>query len=387
MEPQNGATPADASELTDVRYNALESTIREAHAKLDTMLALVERLRNAAEGDGDGTGLSDVHLSGVQAECLVLRCGLLKAENGALRALNARQADLLFTLFSMEEEEEEADVSSQMLDSVLKHTRILEDLIDTYEMTHHHRARNASPQGLEMQLAVAASIAATANANAERMRQLALDGVEATLQEALQNIDEADEACGGNVPNLHEARRLLQAETTPLASGAAEAQRLMHDTIARCHPDVRRAIKKADRYVRDVVVIRARVCCEEPDRECFLRNVFEAYNYQVPEFVRAQLLHAYHKGLSEQDGGFQSNAQKDAQRRGAPRARRKKKWGNDVARKKDDEDHPADTGGAASSSCDAAAEPLSVRPTDEDDPAQDTGGAASSCFFSAAEPW
>ena len=95
---------------------------------------------------------------------------------------------------------------------------------------------------------------------------------------------------------MDSAIKHLQETTKPLGRGAAQAQQLIHEVLMNCPPAAEKAVKKADRDVRDVVVLRCRARCTNlKDREGFLEKATEAYDGQLDKEIRAQLLLAYHK--------------------------------------------------------------------------------------------
>ena len=200
---------------------------------------------------------------------------------------------------------------------------------------------------------------------AERARREARADAEAKMKAAMESIMYAQQilqACGGDgIADLQRAMELLQADTDPLAQGAAQAQQLVRQVLSNCPAASQKAVKKADRDVRDIVMFRCRAeCCDPKDREDFLARAAEAYggkeldNEEWRE-VRAQLLLSYHKDRKNQKCGFVSNNQIAADRRGGPRPRRRRQKaagktkeasaaGSDKARP---EKHQ-DTGGASS---------------------------------------
>ena len=144
----------------------------------------------------------------------------------------------------------------------------------------------------------------------------------------------------------------LQETTEPLGRGAANAQQLIHEVPMRCPPAAEKAVKKADRDVRDVVVLRCRARCTNlKDREGFLDKATEAYDGQLDKEIRAQLLLAYHKDPKNKKRGFVSNNQVAAERRGGPRPRRRRKSKGDSASDAEEREHAE---GAHGSACPAA---------------------------------
>ena len=131
---------------------------------------------------------------------------------------------------------------------------------------------------------------------AQSLRREAMQDAEDKITDAIEAIRSAEEACGRPMPGLQAAQRWLQELTDPPARGAAEAQRLLHRALSECPEGAERAIKKADRDVRDIVVLRCRACCADPkDRDGFLVRATEAYEGDMDKETRAQLLLAYHK--------------------------------------------------------------------------------------------
>ena len=162
--------------------------------------------------------------------------------------------------------------------------------------------------------------------------------VEASMQAAAEEADEktrlADaslrrlsmnvKAAGRFLPELNVARHRLQAATEPPARGAAEAQRAVHSVIPRvpAFMELAEDIAKADRDVRDIVVLRCRACCRDPkDREAFKEMALEAYSHELDTDAKALLLLSYSKDPATKDIGFPSNNAVDAKRRGRTRPR------------------------------------------------------------------
>ena len=116
----------------------------------------------------------------------------------------------------------------------------------------------------------------------------------------------------------------------------------------RCPLDAEKAVKKADRDVRDVVVLRCRARCTNlKDREGFLEKATEAYDGQLDKEIRAQLLLAYHKDPKNKERGFVSNNQVAAERRGGPRPRRRRKSKKDSESDAEEHEHDEDARGSA----------------------------------------
>ena len=174
---------------------------------------------------------------------------------------------------------------------------------------------------------------------AERARREARADAEAKMKAAMESIMYAQQilqACGGDgIADLQRAMELLQADTDPLAQGAAQAQQLVRQVLSNCPAASQKAVKKADRDVRDIVMFRCRAeCCDPKDREEFLARAAEAYGGKELDKeewreVRAQLLLSYHKDRKNQKCGFVSNNQIAADRCGGPRPRRRNRQEHD----------------------------------------------------------
>ena len=182
----------------------------------------------------------------------------------------------------------------------------------------------AAAQAAANRAAVAAAAVAVPAGDAERMRQEALADAEAKIIVAFESIATAERALGGPHPLLQRARELLLATTLPLAAGAAQAQELVHEVLMTCKAEAKKAVKKADRDVRDVVMLRCRGLCDIKDRDGFLALAAQAYQKEPDKEATAQLLLSYHKDPKNQNCGFVSNNQV-ANRRNGPRPPRKKK--------------------------------------------------------------
>ena len=149
---------------------------------------------------------------------------------------------------------------------------------------------------------------------AEKCRENACVRAEAKVLEALESITKAGKSlngCGWNLKTMcDKACRRLQAQTEPLALGAAEAERILgvvHSTVQR-DPVAKKAIMNAEKDVRDVVVLRCFACVDDPkDRAGFLEILGEAYEHQLHEDVKEKLLLAYHKDPIIKQCGFPSN--------------------------------------------------------------------------------
>jgi hypothetical protein len=216
-----------------------------------------------------------------------------------------------------------------------------------YEALAEHMmisARNGFPEE-PAPLSVSPQIAAA-------MRQDALTTATEKKRKATDSIDVAMAACGAVGEDLMRARNLLQKITVPLALGAAEAQKAVHDALVLCtDPEAQKAIKRADRDVRDVVVLLCRAECDDPkDREGFLQKIIEAYDGDLDKLVRAQLLLAYHKDPVNQECGFVSNNQIATDRRGHKRNRRPRRGEpEEVPDTGGEPEEVPDTGGASGS--------------------------------------
>ena len=90
----------------------------------------------------------------------------------------------------------------------------------------------------------------------------AREDAEVKVQPAMKSIMDAQQilqACGGDgIADLQRAMELLQAHTNPLAQGAAHAQQLVHQVLLNCPVGVGKAMKKANRDVQDIVMLRCR---------------------------------------------------------------------------------------------------------------------------------
>ena len=176
---------------------------------------------------------------------------------------------------------------------------------------------------------------------AELLRINATEKLEEAVPAAVKAIDEAEKACGGDVPQLQAAaqRLLVCQNTTPLGRVAAEAQLLVrqslnhHQTLQQISLDdqawthIIKKLKNADRAARDVVIFQCRSCCEDHrSRNEFIVKLTAAYNGQLGKEVRAQLLLAYDKTLPDvyKPYCFESNNKVAADRRGAPRPKRER---------------------------------------------------------------
>lgn len=185
-----------------------------------------------------------------------------------------------------------------------------------------HREKEEE-QAEVQQPAAAAAAAATCMTpeDAEGLRQQAIQDANDKIDGAILSILAAQDACGRPVPELQEALRRLKDRTEPLAQGAADAQRLVHRALEGCPPGAEKAIKNADRDVRDIVALRCRACCADPkDRDAFLVKAGEAYEGDLDKEVRAQLL----LSAKKLHFGFVSNNQVAAERRGGPRPPRRR---------------------------------------------------------------
>ena len=165
----------------------------------------------------------------------------------------------------------------------------------------------------------------------EQLRKQAAEEIPTKKKSAKESIEAAQRLCGGKAGRhnwaFNNAIAALYADTDPPARGAAEAQRLVHKVLQHCVANVEKAVKKADRDIRDVVVLQCRASCTDPkDRDLFLDKAKEAYKgagVELDKEVRAQLLLAYHKDPTNQRNGFISNNRVAADRRGGQRPRRR----------------------------------------------------------------
>ena len=117
-----------------------------------------------------------------------------------------------------------------------------------------------------------------------------------------------------------------------LAHHAAEANNLIQKVYVQakmiCCSEARAALSLAIKEVRDVIVLRCRLCCDDQkDRNEFLRKADRAYSGELMRRSRescdnkAQLLLAYHKDKDFGHLGFVSMNQLLTEQRGAPRPR------------------------------------------------------------------
>ena len=173
---------------------------------------------------------------------------------------------------------------------------------------------------------------------------------------AIHAIQEAEEACSEPNPDFRFAIHRLQDRTDPLAHGAAEAQLLVRNVLAGCPRQAQKAMRLADRTLRDIVVLQcvASSTVDPKDRAGFLAKVNEAYGGELAKEPRAALLLSYHKMFPARGSGFPSNNQMAADRRGGPRKRRRRPPGPEGEEPMDEEEY--DTCQGTSSSCAAAGE-------------------------------
>ena len=220
---------------------------------------------------------------------------------------------------------------------------------------------------------VAAAAMAHANQNlelAEGMRQRAINEAEGKMQEALASIEAAEQALGRDDEDLQAAREKLKQHTEPFATGAVDALRLIHRLLPGCMASAEKAIKKAARNVRDLVMLRCIACCRDPkNREGFLVIARDAYEGDFDTDSRSQLLLAYKKNATNQKTGFISNNQVAADRRGGPRKKRRNKEQ------------------AGSRACSSHQQPSYEQPEDDNEEFIDVGveGVMASCCAAAAD--
>jgi hypothetical protein len=163
----------------------------------------------------------------------------------------------------------------------------------------------------------------------ERMRQLTLNYAEETMPvavAALQAAIELESALAGDVTDLSQAFWHLKAHTAPWQTvGAATASTCANRALRSCSEQARKATKKADHEVRNLLVHR--LCSRLPsikDRVKFLEVATEAFgSWYFGKEVRSQLLLAYHKHPTYKEYGFPSSNHLSAERRGGSRPRRK----------------------------------------------------------------
>ena len=154
----------------------------------------------------------------------------------------------------------------------------------------------------------------------------------AKIEKALQNIDAAERELVHTHNQLQRARdsmsdRMLSDSTLSvqrLAKHAAKAQELLSELLnefANPKPD---AAKKAERTVRDIVMLCCRAQAGIKDRNGFLDRAAEAYEVQqITKEVKAQLMLSYSKHEDCQRCGFPSNNAYNNDRNG-PRTGRNK---------------------------------------------------------------
>ena len=157
-----------------------------------------------------------------------------------------------------------------------------------------------------------------------RVPNPAMDDAEKQLAQALASIEEAELVFGEGadspeLADLHLAKQMLLAHgaanaqgtwTHPLARGAANAEGHIRHAIQTAEDrDIvpMRALKQANRDTRDLVVHLCRAVCRCPaDRDEFIEHLKAAYDGDLPNDLRAQLLMSYHKNQPQQ-GGFKSS--------------------------------------------------------------------------------
>ena len=122
------------------------------------------------------------------------------------------------------------------------------------------------------------------------------------------------------------AKQLLEQDTGGLPSASAQAQVLTHHVVLQCDSlvdrDAIKAVQRADRDCRDVLVIRLRIFCEDPlDRDLFISNAAKAYIGPGAEIdaldkdILSQLLLSYHVLRRNRELGFRSKGQEAVDRR------------------------------------------------------------------------
>ena len=203
----------------------------------------------------------------------------------------------------------------------------------------------------------------------EEMRIKAKEEAEAKVQTALASIDAAEKAFGGLFADEFKlACEKLQACMDPLATGAAAAERIIRKIMMNCFcaKAIMKALKKADRDLRDVVVLQCCSLCKDPkDQKAFLELAEQTYGgaFDDKEY-RARLLLAYDKIRRLGKFGFKSNNQTLAERVGRRPRRGWYRTQHGVAAGSSSWKHGrANTGGA---SCAAALqEPAYVYPANQ----------------------
>ena len=133
-----------------------------------------------------------------------------------------------------------------------------------------------------------------------QLRQEAAQAAMDKLATTLQSISDAEEECGGNIPELKMACRLLQAETQPWARGAADAQSAVDFVLQRWPLNAEKAVKQlknANADTRNIVVLRCLAYCGNPTvRAQFISKCSEAYDVNdLHPHLRASVLLAYQR--------------------------------------------------------------------------------------------
>jgi hypothetical protein len=134
--------------------------------------------------------------------------------------------------------------------------------------------------------------------------------------------DWAEAPAHAAVQDLAEARGLLRAAPAP--GSAARALIIVGHVVANWPLDALDAVRKAERAVRDVVVLR---CCSTTaprDRDAFRALAEEAFGGAMTQQLHSQLHLAYKKVVGSAADAFPSNSQMTAARRGGPRPRRRR---------------------------------------------------------------
>ena len=119
------------------------------------------------------------------------------------------------------------------------------------------------------------------------------------ITQALRSIAIAGQKYGGDVTALREAYESLFDNAGPWAHGAAKAQQLVHTVLPNCPHEAEEAVRKAERDVRDVVMLLCCSFCHQPrDRDEFLSYAAESYGpgeLNWNKEIRSRILIAYHK--------------------------------------------------------------------------------------------
>ena len=146
--------------------------------------------------------------------------------------------------------------------------------------------------------------------------------------ESIKLLVEGLSAVSITFPELDAAPEKLHSVTDPIARGAAEVERVIHNILMRVQDDaeIKELAQTARRDTLEVVVDRCRACCRDPeDRRMFDDTAYAAYEGDMDMTCRSRLHANYHKGLDSKEIGFASASSVLRDRRGKPRVRKKAK--------------------------------------------------------------